>query len=109
MCCHLESLCVENPLVDLKPQLHINEYMQASKSHLILEISYLIQVTHINGHGKITGANEVTVFKNDGSTETVSAKNILIATGSEVTPFPGIDVSTGTYSRTSVARTPLEP
>lgn len=50
------------------------------------------KVTHINGHGKITGANEVTVFKNDGSTETVSAKNILIATGSEVTPFPGIDI-----------------
>ena len=33
------------------------------------------------------------MYKNDGSEEKVAAKNILIATGSEVTPFPGIEVS----------------
>ena len=32
------------------------------------------------------------MYKNDGSEEKVAAKNILIATGSEVTPFPGIEV-----------------
>lgn len=31
-------------------------------------------------------------MKNDGSEEIVTTKNILIATGSEVTPFPGIEV-----------------
>ena len=36
---------------------------------------------------------KVTVHKEDGSTEIVQTKNILIATGSEVTPFPGIEVS----------------
>ncbi|KAJ8964565.1 hypothetical protein NQ314_004869 [Rhamnusium bicolor] len=46
----------------------------------------------IKGHGKITGANQVTATKDDGSTEVISTKNILIATGSEVTPFPGIEV-----------------
>jgi len=50
------------------------------------------KVTHHQGHGKITGANEVTVIKEDGSTEVLSTKNILIATGSEVTPFPGIEI-----------------
>lgn len=50
------------------------------------------KITHFQGHGKITGKNEVTAFKTDGSTDTVKAKNILIATGSEVTPFPGIEV-----------------
>lgn len=49
-------------------------------------------VTLINGHGKITSANQVTAVKPDGSTETVNTKNILIATGSEVTPFAGINV-----------------
>lgn len=34
----------------------------------------------------------MTVKKNDGSEEKVKTKNILIATGSEVTPFPGIEV-----------------
>ena len=48
---------------------------------------------HIQGHGTITSPNEVTVAKKDGSTEVVKSKNIMIATGSEVTPFPGLEVS----------------
>ena len=50
-------------------------------------------MTHIQGFGHITGPNEVSVDKSDGTKEQVATKNILIATGSEVTPFPGIDVS----------------
>ncbi|CAB3387193.1 Hypothetical predicted protein [Cloeon dipterum] len=50
------------------------------------------KVRLVSGHGKITGTNEVTALKEDGSSEVVRAKNILIATGSEVTPFPGIEV-----------------
>jgi len=50
------------------------------------------KVSHIQGFGKITGPNQVTVAKSDGSSETVNTKNILIATGSEVTPFPGIEI-----------------
>ena len=52
------------------------------------------KVTHLEGHGKITGANEVSVIGPDGSVQdVVQTKNIMIATGSEVTPFPGIEVS----------------
>ncbi|XP_069142563.1 dihydrolipoyl dehydrogenase, mitochondrial-like isoform X1 [Argopecten irradians] len=50
------------------------------------------KVTHAKGFGKISGPNEVTVVKDDGTEEKISTKNILIATGSEVTPFPGIEV-----------------
>jgi dihydrolipoamide dehydrogenase len=50
------------------------------------------KVTHLQGFGTITGTNEVTVNKNDNTKQLVKAKNILIATGSEVTPFPGIEV-----------------
>ncbi|XP_071485957.1 dihydrolipoyl dehydrogenase, mitochondrial-like [Diadema antillarum] len=50
-------------------------------------------VTRIQGHGKITGPNEVAVLHPDGKIkEVVKTKNILIATGSEVTPFPGVEV-----------------
>lgn len=49
------------------------------------------KVGHVEGFGRITGPNQVTVAKNDGSSETINAKNIMIATGSEVTPFPGIE------------------
>lgn len=51
------------------------------------------KVTHIQGFGRITGPTEVTVDKRDGTQQKVTTKNILIATGSEVTPFPGIEVS----------------
>lgn len=51
------------------------------------------KVTHVSGFGKISGPNEVTVIKSDGSEEKISTKNILIATGSEVTPFPGIEIN----------------
>lgn len=58
-------------------------------------IAYLFKnnkVTHVNGHGTIKNPTEVVATKQDGSTETIKTKNILIATGSEVSPFPGIDV-----------------
>ncbi|CDQ87036.1 unnamed protein product [Oncorhynchus mykiss] len=50
------------------------------------------KVTHVNGYGKITGKNQVTATAEDGSMQVINSKNILIATGSEVTPFPGIEV-----------------
>ena len=50
------------------------------------------KITLIKGHGKITSPNQVIAKNADGSIETVNTKNIIIATGSEVTPFPGIEV-----------------
>jgi dihydrolipoamide dehydrogenase len=42
--------------------------------------------------GKVIGPNEVQVEGLDGKTQTLNAKNILIATGSDPTHFPGIEV-----------------
>ena len=50
------------------------------------------QITHINGHGTIKTNQQVIATKSDGSIETINTKYILIATGSEVTPFQGIPV-----------------
>ena len=50
------------------------------------------QVTHVQGHGTITSPHEVTVHQSGGGKQVLKTKNILIATGSEVTPFPGIEV-----------------
>lgn len=52
----------------------------------------LLKVTHVGGFGSITGKNQVTAKTADGSEQVINTKNILIATGSEVTPFPGIEV-----------------
>ncbi|KNC98368.1 dihydrolipoyl dehydrogenase [Spizellomyces punctatus DAOM BR117] len=44
------------------------------------------------GWGKIVSPNEVAVDGVDGSSATLKTKNIIIATGSEVSPFPGIEI-----------------
>lgn len=50
------------------------------------------KVTHLNGWGTITGPNSVQAKLADGSIETVNTKHMIIASGSEVTPFPGIEI-----------------
>uniref|UniRef100_A0A1I8J1H2 Dihydrolipoyl dehydrogenase n=2 Tax=Macrostomum lignano TaxID=282301 RepID=A0A1I8J1H2_9PLAT len=54
------------------------------------------KVQRVQGFGSISGPNQVTVKKEDGGSEVINTKNILIATGSEVTPFPGIDIDEDT-------------
>jgi dihydrolipoyl dehydrogenase len=51
------------------------------------------KVTAFQGTGRIEKAGEVVVLGEDGAVkDTLSAKNILIASGSEVTPLPGVAV-----------------
>ena len=47
----------------------------------------------MKGHGKLVGPNEVSVDRLDGKNESIKAKNIILATGSEPIPFPGITVN----------------
>lgn len=50
------------------------------------------KVTYVKGHGKLTGANQVSVALNEGGEEILNTKNILIATGSEPSTLPSIPV-----------------
>ena len=49
----------------------------------------------IKGKGKIAGAGKVEVTAADGTVTTLTAKDIVIATGSEPTPLPGVDFVEG--------------
>ncbi len=49
-------------------------------------------VEYIPGTGTITGEHEVKINLISGDQRTVLAKNIIIATGSEATPFPGLRI-----------------
>ena len=46
----------------------------------------------MKGWGKFKSPHEIEVSLLDGGTSTVKAKNTIIATGSEVTPLPGITI-----------------
>ena len=46
-------------------------------------------VDYVKGFGKFNSANEIQVDLTAGGSETIKAKNIIIATGSEPSPLPG--------------------
>jgi dihydrolipoamide dehydrogenase len=50
------------------------------------------KVKYQKGWGKVTGANQVTVAGLDGKETKIEGKNIILATGSEVTPLPGVTI-----------------
>jgi len=55
------------------------------------------KVDYVVGHGTLAGANEVTVALNAGGEQAIKAKNIMLATGSDViskTPFVELDEET---------------
>lgn len=49
-------------------------------------------VEYLKGAGSFVSEHEVKVQLNDGGETSVVGKNILIATGSEATPFPGLEI-----------------
>ncbi|KAB5590013.1 Dihydrolipoamide dehydrogenase [Ceratobasidium theobromae] len=50
------------------------------------------KVTYIKGTGSFASPTEIDIALNDGGSTSVTAKNVIIATGSEVTPFPGLEI-----------------
>ena len=75
------------------------EKMQEAKAKSVTGltggIEYLFKkygVEYFKGKGKIAGPNSVSVAKQEGGDESIDTKNILIATGSEVTPLPPVPV-----------------
>lgn len=50
------------------------------------------KVEYVRGTAALSGEHEVKVNLTDGDQQTLRAKNIIIATGSETTPFPGLTI-----------------
>jgi dihydrolipoamide dehydrogenase len=50
------------------------------------------KVDYVKGWGKFKNQNEIEVDGLDGKQSTLKTKNVIIATGSEPTPIPGIDI-----------------
>lgn len=50
------------------------------------------KVDYVKGYGKLASAGKVEVDLLEGGSQTLAAKNVVIATGSEVTPLPPVPV-----------------
>jgi dihydrolipoamide dehydrogenase len=84
--------------IEVKPKLNLPQMMKQkadSVAQLTKGIEFLFKknkVDWVKGWGRIAGPGKVEVKADDGSTATLEAKNIVIATGSEPAPLPGVEV-----------------
>ncbi len=93
--------------------------MQAQKAKVVTELTrgveYLMKknkITYLAGTARFVDAHNVAVTLNAGGGETLATRNVMIATGSEVTALPGIAIdekivvsSTGALDLAAVPKT----
>ena len=84
--------------IEVKPKLNLPQ-MMAQKAEsveaLTKGVEFLMKknkVDYIKGWGRIDGPGKVVVKAEDGTETVLETKNILIATGSEPTPLPGVTI-----------------
>jgi dihydrolipoamide dehydrogenase len=87
--------------IEVTPKLNLAQ-MMAQKAESVTALTKGIEflfkknkVDWVRGRGRIAGAGMVEVTAADGSVSTLEAKNIVIATGSEPTPLPGVAFEAG--------------
>ncbi len=73
--------------------------MMARKSKIVDDLTKGIEglfkknkVTYYKGHGIVMGSGQVAIRLNEGAPESILCKNIIIATGSDVMPLPGVTI-----------------
>jgi dihydrolipoamide dehydrogenase len=90
----MESLGVKigKPTLDLSAMMkHKDDTVNAN----VQGVGFLLKKNKVDtfiGTGAIAGAGQVKVTKADGTSETIETKNIVIATGSESAPLPGVTI-----------------
>ena len=83
---------VDNVAIDVPKMMAQKEQAVGGLTKGIEGLFKKNKVKYVKGWGKVTGANEVTVATSEGGEEKVVAKNVVLATGSEVTPLPGVQI-----------------
>lgn len=84
--------------IEVTPRLNLAQMMKQkdeSVTALTKGIEFLFRknkVEWIKGWGRLNGPGKVTVTLADGSVRELQAKDIVIATGSEPTPLPGVTI-----------------
>lgn len=84
--------------IQVKPKLDLVQMMKQkaeSVTALTKGVEFLFRknkVDWVKGWGRIDGPGKVEVTAADGSKSTLQAKDIIIATGSEPSPLPGVEV-----------------
>ncbi len=81
-----------------KPKLDLETMMKHKQDVIdsnVNGVGFLLKKNKIDAHhgtGKIVSAGKVEVTAEDGSKSVLETKNIVIATGSDVMPLPGVEI-----------------
>lgn len=81
-----------NPKIDVKKLIANKNEIVSGLTQGIAGLFKKNKVTSIEGAAKFLDKNTLEVTKADGSKEKITAKNFVIATGSEVTKLPGVEI-----------------
>ena len=82
--------------IEVTPKLNLKQMMQHRKETVdanVQGVDYLFKknkITPFHGVGRIAGPGRVEVTAEDGSKQTLEARAIVIATGSDVAQLPGV-------------------
>ncbi len=90
----LEALGIKvgAPKLDLPTMM---KHKQDTVDANVQGVAFLLKKNKVDsfiGTGSIAAAGKVLVTKADGSTETIDTKNIVVATGSDSAPLPGVTI-----------------
>lgn len=86
------GITTSEPKIDVKKMLDNKNQIISGLTTGIAGLFKKNKVTSIEGHAKFLDKNTIEVTKADGAKEKITAKNFVIATGSEVTKLPGVEI-----------------
>jgi dihydrolipoamide dehydrogenase len=86
------GITAKNVTIDLKKMMSFKDEGVDGNTKGIEFLFKKNKVEPVYGTAKIAGAGKVEVALNEGGTRTLEAKNIVIATGSDVMPLPGVEI-----------------
>jgi len=83
------GILVDNVRADLPTMMKAKEKSVGMLTKGIEGLFKKNGIDYIKGHGKLVSSTEISCALLDGGSSSIKAKRILLATGSEVSPFPG--------------------
>ncbi len=103
------GVVTDTPRLDLAAMMKHKDETVAANVNGVAFLFKKNKIESFTGVGRILGPGEVAVTAEDGTTQSLATKNIVIATGSDVTPLPGVEIdeqrivsSTGALSLAAV-------
>ncbi len=84
---------IDTPKLNLAKMLAHKDATVAANVNGVAFLFKKNKIDSFRGTGKLAGAGRVAITGDDGSVQEIEARNIVIATGSDVAGIPGVDVA----------------